>query len=41
MLHSDDPNHRRLRTLVHKAFTPRMIETLEGRIETLAHQSAG
>ena len=38
MLHSDDPNHRRLRTLVHKAFTPRMIETLEGRIETLAHQ---
>ena len=38
MLHSDDPNHRRLRTLVHKAFTPRMIETLEGRIETLAHR---
>lgn len=37
MLHSDDPNHRRLRSLVHNAFTPRMVENLEGRIETLAN----
>lgn len=37
MLHSDDPKHRRLRSLVHKAFTPRMIENLEGRIEILAN----
>ena len=28
MLDLDDPDHARLRTLVHKAFTPKLIETL-------------
>jgi len=38
MLNTDEPDHRRLRNLVHKAFTPRMIENLAGRIETIAHE---
>jgi len=37
MITVDDPDHRRLRTLVHKAFTPRAIAALEGPIETLTH----
>ncbi len=37
MLNMDDPDHRRLRNLVHKAFTPRMIMGLAGRIETIAN----
>lgn len=37
MLNSDEPNHRRLRNLVHKAFTPRMIMKLVPRIEKIAH----
>ncbi|MEM7113012.1 MAG: cytochrome P450 [Chloroflexota bacterium] len=37
MLNSDAPNHRRLRNLVHKAFTPRMIMQLAPRIEAIAH----
>src|SRR5919199_3110407 len=32
MLDLDDPDHKRLRTLVSKAFTPRLIERLRGRI---------
>ncbi|MBX3390389.1 MAG: cytochrome P450 [Phycisphaeraceae bacterium] len=32
MLDLDDPDHARLRRLVHKAFTPRLVETLEPRI---------
>jgi cytochrome P450 PksS len=36
LLTMDDPEHRRLRELVHKAFTPRMIERLAGQIETIA-----
>jgi cytochrome P450 PksS len=36
LLTLDDPEHRRLRELVHKAFTPRMIERLAGNIETIA-----
>lgn len=38
MLNMDDPDHRRLRNLVHKAFTPRMIMGLAGRIETIANE---
>lgn len=37
MINSDEPNHRRLRNLVHKAFTPRMIMKLAPRIEAIAH----
>lgn len=36
MLDQDDPNHARLRTLVHKAFTPARIEQLRSHIRTLA-----
>src|SRR5215207_5481811 len=35
MLDLDDPDHKRLRALVSKAFTPRLIERLRGRIEVL------
>ena len=35
MLDLDDPDHARLRALVSKAFTPRLIERLRGRIEVL------
>lgn len=35
MLDLDDPDHARLRTLVHKAFTPKLIETLRTSIATL------
>jgi cytochrome P450/4-hydroxybenzoate polyprenyltransferase len=34
----DPPDHTRLRKLVVKAFTPRMVERLEGRIEALSHE---
>lgn len=37
MIVEDEPNHRRLRNLVHKAFTPRALERLEGRIDRLTH----
>jgi len=33
MLNSDPPNHSRLRSLVQKAFTPKMIAQLDGRIQ--------
>lgn len=33
---TDDPDHTRLRKLVTMAFTPRMINTLRGRVEELA-----
>ena len=36
MLDLDGADHARLRALVHKAFTPRLIEQLHGRIQTLA-----
>ncbi|WFA03888.1 MULTISPECIES: cytochrome P450 family protein [Bacillus] len=36
MLNSDPPDHSRLRTLVQKAFTPRMILQLEDRIQHIA-----
>lgn len=38
MLNSDDPDHRRLRNLVHKAFTPRIIADLAPRIEAICNQ---
>jgi cytochrome P450 len=34
----DDPDHVRLRALVSKAFTPRFIERLRGRIEALCEE---
>jgi cytochrome P450 PksS len=36
MLDLDPPDHTRLRALVQKAFTPRLVEQLRPRIETLA-----
>ena len=33
MIQEDDPNHRRLRELVRRAFSPRAIEQLEARID--------
>ncbi|MBG9792801.1 cytochrome P450 [Paenibacillus dendritiformis] len=36
MLNSDPPDHTRLRGLVQKAFTPRMIERLKDRIQGIA-----
>ncbi|MDM5428009.1 MULTISPECIES: cytochrome P450 [Bacillus] len=36
MLNSDPPNHSRLRSLVQKAFTTKMITQLDGRIQRIA-----
>ena len=38
MLGSDEPDHGRLRALVHQAFTMRRVESLRARIETLTNQ---
>ncbi|GIN10283.1 cytochrome P450 [Shouchella clausii] len=38
MLFSDPPDHTRLRGLVQQAFSPRMIESLRGRIEEITHE---
>ena len=38
MLDLDAPDHTRLRALVHTAFTPRLIERLRERIQSLANQ---
>ncbi|MCB9007775.1 MAG: cytochrome P450 [Ardenticatenaceae bacterium] len=38
MLNKDWDDHRRLRTLVSQAFTPRRIQTLRPRIQTIAHE---
>jgi len=38
MLDLDAPNHTRLRGLVHTAFTPRLIENLRERIQSLADE---
>lgn len=38
MIYQDDKQHRRLRTLVHKAFTPRAIEGMHGRIEEVCNE---
>jgi cytochrome P450 len=37
MVMVDDPDHTRLRTLVHKAFTPRMIQQMSQRIEEITN----
>ena len=36
MLDSDPPDHTRLRSLVHKAFTPRVVERMHARIASVA-----
>ncbi|NOK59023.1 MAG: cytochrome P450 [Chloroflexi bacterium AL-W] len=41
MVGCDPPEHTRLRNLVHKVFTPRMIEGLQGRIDEISHQLLG
>lgn len=38
MLDVDEPDHRRLRALVQKAFTPRRVEAVASRVETLAEE---
>jgi cytochrome P450 len=38
MLDLDAPDHTRLRALVHKAFTPRLIERMQERIQRLADE---
>lgn len=38
MLDLDSPDHTRLRALVHKAFTPRLIEQMRARVQTLADE---
>jgi cytochrome P450 len=38
MLDLDSPDHTRLRALVHKAFTPRMVEQMRDQIQNLANQ---
>jgi len=38
MIMKDDPDHRRLRGLVHKAFTPARVEALKARVGVLVSQ---
>jgi len=38
MLNTDAPDHTRLRTLVHKAFTPNLIERLRERIQSICEE---
>lgn len=38
MLDLDNPDHTRLRALVHKAFTPRLIEQMRDQIQTLTNE---
>ena len=38
MLDVDPPDHTRLRALVHKAFTPRLVERIRERIESLTDE---
>jgi len=38
MITEDDPEHRRLKSLVHKAFTSRAINQLGERIESITHE---
>ncbi len=36
MLDTEPPDHERLRALVSKAFTPRLVEQMRGRVQTIA-----
>ncbi len=38
MLDLDQPDHTRLRALVHKAFTPQLVERMRARVQTLADE---
>lgn len=38
MVMVDDPRHARLRTLIHKVFTPSMIQQMQGRIEVITDE---
>lgn len=38
MIVEDDPEHRRLRNLVHKAFTPRSLQKISARVEEITHE---
>jgi cytochrome P450 len=38
MLDLDEPDHTRLRALVHKAFTPRLVERMRERVQALADE---
>jgi len=38
MLDLDAPDHTRLRALVHKAFTPRLVEQMRARVQSLADE---
>ena len=38
MLMTDGDDHARLRGLVNKAFTPRIVQRLEGRLHEIAHE---
>jgi cytochrome P450 len=38
MLDQDPPDHTRLRALVHKAFTPRLVEEMRQRVQTLTDE---
>ena len=38
MLYLDVPDHTRLRALVHKAFTPRLIEQMRTRVQTISEE---
>ncbi|PQD99670.1 cytochrome P450 family protein [Mycolicibacterium parafortuitum] len=40
MVFKDDPDHKRLRTLVHKAFTPKLVSTMAADITKIAEQLA-
>ena len=38
LLHSDPPDHTRLRTLVTKAFTPRLVEAMRPRMQAIVNE---
>lgn len=38
MINEDDPEHRRLRNLVHLAFTPKRLTYLDNRIDQITHE---